>query len=294
MADRIAQSACNARRAASPPVQRARSFAERPICPYCDGPLVRRTDDDEAVLRHRLEEFNAKTQPLAAFYEKLGRCAGLMAIADRDDGLRRHLAFDRTDGMIPIKSGKEIEKMRQACRTASEILERLSELVRPGISTKEVDEAAADLMQEAGVKSAFLGYRLGHRVFPGNICISLNDEIVHGIGSQRRIQYGDIVKLDIGVIEDGWVGDTASTVAVGMIDERTEKLLRVTEKRVAAGDRVRVRRGAARRCLRRGRGRSGRATASASCANLSVTAWAESCTKSRRCRTTASAGAVRA
>ena len=119
--------------------------------------------------------------------------------------------------------------MRQACRTASEILERVSDLVRPGISTKEVDQAAADLMQEAGVKSAFLGYRLGHRVFPGNICISLNDEIVHGIGSQRRIQYGDIVKLDIGVVQDGWVGDTASTVAVGMIDERTEKLLRVTE-----------------------------------------------------------------
>ncbi len=131
--------------------------------------------------------------------------------------------------MIPIKTAKEADKMRQACRTASEILERLSELVRPGISTKEVDEAAADLMQEAGVKSAFLGYRLGHRVFPGNICISVNDEIVHGIGSQRRIQYGDIVKLDIGVIEDGWVGDTASTVAVGMIDERTERLLRVTE-----------------------------------------------------------------
>lgn len=131
--------------------------------------------------------------------------------------------------MIPIKTAKEVDKMRQACRTASEILEKVSDFVRPGITTKEVDEAAADLMQEAGVKSAFLGYRLGHRVFPGNICISVNDEIVHGIGSQRRIQYGDIVKLDIGVIEDGWVGDTASTVAVGMIDERTERLLRVTE-----------------------------------------------------------------
>ncbi len=131
--------------------------------------------------------------------------------------------------MIPIKSSREIEKMRQACRTASEILDRVSEMVRPGISTKEIDEAAAELMQEANVKSAFLGYRLGHRVFPGNICISLNDEIVHGIGSARRIQYGDIVKLDIGVVENGWVGDTASTVAVGMIDERTEKLLQVTE-----------------------------------------------------------------
>ncbi|MFL6537834.1 MAG: type I methionyl aminopeptidase [Chthoniobacterales bacterium] len=132
--------------------------------------------------------------------------------------------------MIPIKSAREIDKMRQACRTASDILERVSDQIRPGITTKEIDEAAADMMAEARVKSAFLGYRLGHRVFPGNICISLNDEIIHGIGSQRRIQYGDIVKLDIGVIEEGWIGDTAATVPVGMVDQRTEELLRVTQK----------------------------------------------------------------
>jgi methionyl aminopeptidase len=140
--------------------------------------------------------------------------------------------------MIPIKSAREVEKMRQACRTASDILDRVSELVRPGISTKEVDEAAAVFMQEAKVKSAFLGYRLGHRVFPGNICISLNDEVVHGIASQRRIQYGDIVKLDIGVIEDGWVGDTATTVAVGMIDERVDQLMRVTENALERAIRI--------------------------------------------------------
>ena len=131
--------------------------------------------------------------------------------------------------MIPIKTAKEVEKMRRACRTASDVLDRVSELIRPGITTKEVDEAAADFMAEAEVKSAFLGYRLGHRVFPGNICISLNDEVVHGIGSQRRIQYGDIVKLDIGVIQDGWVGDTATTIPAGMVEERIEQLLRVTE-----------------------------------------------------------------
>jgi methionyl aminopeptidase len=140
--------------------------------------------------------------------------------------------------MIPIKSAKEAEKMRQACRTASDILDRVSELVRPGITTKEVDETAADLMQEAGVKSAFLGYRLGHRMFPGNICISINDEVVHGIASQRRIQYGDIVKLDIGVIEEGWVGDTATTVPVGIVDERVDLLLRVTEKALERAIRI--------------------------------------------------------
>ena len=140
--------------------------------------------------------------------------------------------------MIPIKSAREVEKMRQACRTASEILDRVSDLVRPGISTKEIDEAAAVFMQEARVKSAFLGYRLGHRVFPGNICISLNDEVVHGIASQRRVQYGDIVKLDIGVIEDGWVGDTAATVAVGMVDERVDLLMRVTENALERAIRI--------------------------------------------------------
>src|SRR5256885_11657977 len=113
--------------------------------------------------------------------------------------------------MIPIKNAKEIEKMRQACRTASDILDRVSDLVRPGITTKEVDEAAADFMNEAGVKSAFLGYRLGHRVFPRNICISLNDEVVPGISSQRRIPYGAILKPGIGIIQDGWGGGDATT-----------------------------------------------------------------------------------
>jgi methionyl aminopeptidase len=135
--------------------------------------------------------------------------------------------------MIPIKNAREIEQMRQACRTASDILDRVSDLIRPGITTKEVDQAAADFISDAGVKSAFLGYRLGHRVFPGNICISLNDEVVHGIGSQRRVQYGDVVKLDIGIIQDGWVGDNATTVPVGIIEERTDQLLRATENALA-------------------------------------------------------------
>src|SRR5205809_4761051 len=125
--------------------------------------------------------------------------------------------------------------MRQACRTASAVLDRVRDLVRPGSTTKEVDEAAADFMGEARVKSAFLGYRLGHRVFPGNICISLNDEVVHGIGSQRRIQYGDIVILDIGIIVVGLVGDNVSTVPVVFVDEVTYHLLCVTDHALARG-----------------------------------------------------------
>jgi methionyl aminopeptidase len=98
-------------------------------------------------------------------------------------------------------------------------------MIRPGISSGEVDQAAADFMSELGCKSAFLGYR----GFPGNICISINEEVVHGIGGNRRVQYGDIVKLDIGVIREGWVGDTATTVPVGIIDDKVQRLLMVTE-----------------------------------------------------------------
>lgn len=131
--------------------------------------------------------------------------------------------------MIPIKSESEIEKMRVACRAASVVLERLCGLVRPGITTQEIDEAAADFMSEERCKSAFLGYR----GFPGQICISVNEEVVHGIGGRRKIQYGDIVKIDCGVIKDGWVGDTATTVPVGVIDEKVARLLRVTEGALA-------------------------------------------------------------
>ena len=127
--------------------------------------------------------------------------------------------------MIPIKNDREIEKMRQSCKTASGILDRVSLLLRPGISTREVDQAAADFMSDEKCRSAFFGYKK----FPGHICISINEEVVHGIGGSRRVQYGDIVKLDIGVIKDGWVGDTATTVPIGVINAKTLRLLQVTE-----------------------------------------------------------------
>jgi methionyl aminopeptidase len=130
---------------------------------------------------------------------------------------------------IPIKTTNEADKMRAACKVASQVLERTGALIQPGVTTGEVDRAAARFMREANAKSAFLNYR----GFPGNICISVNDEVVHGIGGTRRIQYGDIVKLDIGVIVNGWVGDTATTIPVGIIDPHTQRLLQVTEDSLA-------------------------------------------------------------
>src|SRR5687768_5397108 len=127
--------------------------------------------------------------------------------------------------MIPIKTEREIEKMRSACRTASSVLDRIRSIIRPGVTTGEVDQAAADFMAEENCRSAFLNYK----GFPGHIYISVNEEVVHGIGGSRRIQYGDIVKLDVGVIKDGWVGDTATTVPVGVVDPKLARLLQVTE-----------------------------------------------------------------
>jgi len=133
--------------------------------------------------------------------------------------------------MIPNKTPQEIDRMRASCKLASAILENLSAVLCPGISTKDVDQTAAKLMADAGCRSAFLGYRR----FPGHICISVNEEVVHGIGGPRRIQYGDIVKLDVGVVLDGFVGDTAATIPVGIIAEDVQRLLAVTEDALGKG-----------------------------------------------------------
>ena len=127
--------------------------------------------------------------------------------------------------VIPIKTGKQIEGMRTACGTARDILLALADFIRPGVTTKQVDDLAAGMMKERDCKSAFLGYR----GFPGHICISTNEEVVHGIGGPRVVRYGDIVKIDVGIIKNGWVGDNALTVPVGIIDSETERLLKATE-----------------------------------------------------------------
>ena len=127
---------------------------------------------------------------------------------------------------IPIMSPREIEFMRKAGSIASSILQALAREVAPGRSTGEIDRMAAELMREHDCKSAFLGYR----GFPGHICISVNEEVVHGIGGARKIMPGDIVKIDVGIIKSGFIGDNATTVAAGDIPLETKRLLAATEQ----------------------------------------------------------------
>jgi len=127
---------------------------------------------------------------------------------------------------IKIKGPREIVAMRAAGQAAAGVLVELSQALAPGKTTKEIDTLAVELMKKHGCQSTVLGYR----GFTGNICISLNEEVVHGIGGPRVIQHGDIVKLDVTVTKNGWIGDNAGTFAVGDVPLETKKLLMVTEE----------------------------------------------------------------
>src|SRR5271169_173997 len=133
--------------------------------------------------------------------------------------------------MIILKSERDLEAMRPACGIAASVLDEVSAFIQPGVTTREVDVYAAARMKHYGAKSAFLGYRK----FPCQICISVNEQVVHGMAGPRQLQFGDIVSLDIGVIYNGFIGDTAKTVAVGGCGVLAQKLMDVSEKALYEG-----------------------------------------------------------
>jgi methionyl aminopeptidase len=140
-----------------------------------------------------------------------------------------HIA--RMQEMINLKSPHEIERMKGASRIVAEILLELRELVREGMTTGEIDRIAEEMTLKRKAKPAFKGYR----GFPASICISINEEVVHGIPSPKRtVKRGDVVGLDFGVVFDGFYGDSAMTVPIGPIPPEVENLLRVTERALYA------------------------------------------------------------
>ena len=133
--------------------------------------------------------------------------------------------------MIVLKTERDLEAMRPACALAGKVLDEVSAFVRPGLTTREVDDFAAALIKQHGAKSAFLGYRK----YPCHLCISVNEQVVHGLAGNRRLEFGDIVSLDVGVVHRGFIGDTARTVAVGGCDVAAQRLMDVTERALYEG-----------------------------------------------------------
>lgn len=133
--------------------------------------------------------------------------------------------------MIELKTEQELGLMRQAGRIVGRLLEHVAALVRPRVKTAELDEAAAAFIKAQGAQPAFLGYR----GYPATICVSVNDEVVHGIPGERRIRDGDLVSIDAGAVVGGFYGDAAVTVIVGEAPAKARKLVETTRRALEAG-----------------------------------------------------------
>jgi len=138
--------------------------------------------------------------------------------------------------MIALRSEMEIRSIREACRIAADVLDRVCALVAPGVTTYDLDQAAKRFMSELGAESACYNYKIGSRRFPAFACLSVNDEVVHGIGTLRRVlRPGDIISVDIAVRYHGWIGDTARTVALPPVAPDVQRLLDTTQDALRAG-----------------------------------------------------------
>ncbi|MFO7743033.1 MAG: type I methionyl aminopeptidase [Anaerolineae bacterium] len=138
--------------------------------------------------------------------------------------------------MIALKSSVEIEKMRRANAIVAEVLGKMREWVVPGVTTAELDQRAEEVIRGHGAFPSFKGYPPGSaHPFPGTICASVNEELVHGIPGPRVLKEGDIISIDVGAILDGYHGDGAVTLAVGEVNQEAKDLMAVTEGALDAG-----------------------------------------------------------
>jgi len=137
--------------------------------------------------------------------------------------------------VIFLKSQAEIEKMRRANVIVAEVLAALREKVKPDVTTLELDALAEELTYKKGATPAFKGYQVNGRVFEHSLCASVNEEIVHGIPSDRALRDGDIIGMDFGVVYDGFYGDSAVTVGVNEVSAEADRLMEVTEKSLREG-----------------------------------------------------------
>jgi methionyl aminopeptidase len=137
--------------------------------------------------------------------------------------------------VITLKSPREIEIMRRANVIVAEVLQELKRRVAPGVTTLDLDAIAEEMTLKRNAIPAFKGYSVAGRVYPRCLCASINEEIVHGIPSNRPLREGDIVGLDYGVIYEGFYGDSALTVGVGKVSDEAQRLMDVTERSLYTG-----------------------------------------------------------
>ncbi len=133
--------------------------------------------------------------------------------------------------MIIIKSPREIKALRRSAQIVAQICERLKGEIKPGVTTRKLDEIAVGLIKKYNAKPAFLGYK----GFPASICTSINKELVHGIPGERKLVSGDIISIDVGIFFEGYCGDMAVTVPVGEVSKGVKKLLQVTKEALYKG-----------------------------------------------------------
>lgn len=142
----------------------------------------------------------------------------------------------KRSGAIPVKSDEEVQKIRESCRIAATVLERLCAMVAPGVNTYDIDQEGKRQIESLGAESACYNYHSGGRVFPSYTCLSVNDEVVHGIGSLKTVlRPGDNITVDVVVRYNGYIGDNARTLIVGRGTEAMEHLVKTTEEALHHG-----------------------------------------------------------
>jgi len=138
--------------------------------------------------------------------------------------------------MIPIKNTHEIKQMREACEVAATVLERMCERVEEGMTTYDLDQCGKNLIEEMGATSACYNYKVGSKRYPAYTCISVNEEVVHGIGRLKKVlKAGDVLSIDVSVVYNGFVGDNAKTIILEPASEKVKNLVKATEEALYEG-----------------------------------------------------------
>ena len=196
------------------------------VCDVCGGALKQRKDDDPETVKDRLAVYHKETEPLKGFYEARGVLKTVDDQPTVEGTTRAILRVLGVERMITLKSPHEIELMRRAGKITAAARALARDMVKPGVTTAQIDKAVFQFIKEQGATPSFLHYN----GYPASVCVSVNDEIIHGIPGKRVLQEGDIVSVDVGAFIGGFHGDCAGTYPCGQVSDEALRLIRVTQQ----------------------------------------------------------------